>query len=89
MERKIGPLLRSSDSPCLGPLLQDRDVANRGLTSGIAGRPILVPGQFLDLTQQGVSEGGPKAFPPGDLHVKRNVITLFESLQGNVVKWID
>ena len=69
MERKIGPILRSSDSPFIGILLQDRDVANRGLTSGIAGRPILVPGQFLDLTHQGIPESWPKAFPPSNLNI--------------------
>ncbi len=40
------------------------------------------------MTKQGVSEGGPEAFPPGNLNVKRNVITLLESPQRNVVKRI-
>jgi hypothetical protein len=56
--------------------------------SGIAGWSILFPVQLLDLAHQGIPELRPKSFPPGDLHVKRDMIVLLESLERNVVKGI-
>ena len=44
--------------------------------------------EFPDLTHQGIPKLRPKPLPPGNLHVKRNVIVLLKSLEGDVVKGI-
>ena len=44
--------------------------------------------EFPDLTHQGIPKLRPKPLPSGNLHVKRNVIVLLKSLEGDVVKGI-